>query len=131
MKFTPSSSARFRMSNDVFSSAPTLCMNDFSSASPKVIAPKQSSDTFTPDAPSFLYFMIWHHPFEPAGRLSAEAYPPRAAPHVVPHVAPEGRLPLPKPAKSGRVRRGGIRRDVGKPVITRTSRARARSLRAT
>ncbi len=64
MKFTPSSSARFRMSNDVFSSEPTLCMNDFSSASPKVIAPRQSSDTLTPDAPSLLYFMISLQPFE-------------------------------------------------------------------
>src|ERR1700722_12226046 len=45
------------MSYEVFSSAPTLCMNDFSSASPKVMAPRQSSDTLTPEAPSFLYFI--------------------------------------------------------------------------
>src|SRR3954462_14840725 len=78
------------MANDVFSSAPTLCMNDFSSASPKVIAPRQSSDTFAPDAPSFLYFMIWSRPFEPRGSVAfqprracgAEAYTPPAGPHV-------------------------------------------------
>src|SRR5580692_2682531 len=80
MKFTPSSSARFRMSNEVLSSMPTLCMNDFSSASPNVIAPKQSSDTLTPDAPSFLYFMISHHPFEARRPFGAEAYTAPGAP---------------------------------------------------
>src|SRR5438046_2519194 len=33
MKHTPRSSARLMMANDVFSSVPTLCMNDLSSAS--------------------------------------------------------------------------------------------------
>src|SRR3954452_9853544 len=109
------------MANDVFSSAPTLCMNDFSSASPKVIAPRQSSDTFTPDAPSFLYFMIWSPSFEPAGRsfafeptraCGAEAYTPRVGQDL--GRFPAVRLPLPTGAKSGRVNRGGDRRDVGK-----------------
>ena len=39
-------------------------------------------------------------------------------------------LPLPKAAKSGRVCRGGNKRDVFTWVVSRTSRARARSLRA-
>ena len=40
-----------------FSSEPTLCMNDFSSASPKVIAPRQSTETCVPVVPSCRYFM--------------------------------------------------------------------------
>ena len=42
---------------DTSSEAPTLCMNDFSSASPKVIAPRQISETRAPDFPSGRYFM--------------------------------------------------------------------------
>src|SRR4051794_13928027 len=38
--------------------APTLCMNDFSSASPKVIVPRQISETRAPDPPSGRYFMM-------------------------------------------------------------------------
>ena len=33
-------------------------MNDFSSASPNVIAPRHRLETFTPDAPRFLYFIV-------------------------------------------------------------------------
>src|SRR5450755_4486386 len=105
------------MSKEVFSSAPTLCMNDFSSASPKVIAPKQSSDTLTPDAPSFLYFMISLHLSSLVGLVAFEARGPfrRGSIHAARRAAREGRVrPLPRGAKSGRVCRGGDRRDVGK-----------------
>src|SRR5688572_12134811 len=57
MKFTPSSSARLSTACEVLSSILTWCMNDCWSASPNVIAPRQSSDTFTPVAPSLRYFM--------------------------------------------------------------------------
>ncbi|AUX47522.1 uncharacterized protein SOCE26_090430 [Sorangium cellulosum] len=40
------------IANDIFSSQPTLCMNDFSFASPKVIAPRQSTGTLSPLVPS-------------------------------------------------------------------------------
>src|SRR6185369_13406766 len=108
MKQTPRSNALFMIANDVFSSAPTLCMNDFSSASPKVIAPRQSSDTLTPDAPSFLYFMISSRPFEARWACGAEAYTPRVGQDAGPF--PGARVPLPTGAKSGRVNRGGNRR---------------------
>src|SRR5262245_52985808 len=52
MKLMPASTATFMMSNDVFSSQPTSCMNDSASASPNVIAPRQSVETFTPVDPS-------------------------------------------------------------------------------
>ncbi len=45
------------IANEVFSSQPTLCMNDLSSASPKVIAPRQSTGTFSPLFPSDRYSM--------------------------------------------------------------------------
>ena len=51
------SSARFMIANEVFSSHPTLCMNDFSSASPKVMAPRQSTGTLSPLFPSDRYSM--------------------------------------------------------------------------
>ena len=42
---------------DVASSHPTWCMNDLSSASPKVIAPRHRVETFTPAAPRLRYSM--------------------------------------------------------------------------
>lgn len=46
------------MSNAVFSSQLTWCMKDLSSASPNVIAPRQSADTLTPLEPNRRYSMI-------------------------------------------------------------------------
>src|SRR4051794_39721543 len=57
MKLTPRSRARLMIANEVCSSAPTLCMNDFSSASPNVIAPRQSTGTLSPLFPSDRYSM--------------------------------------------------------------------------
>src|SRR4051812_43631676 len=76
MKLMPSSSARFITLNDVFSSLPTLCMKDLSSASPNVMAPKQSSETLTPAAPSFLYFMFLLWPSPIARAIGGGAYTP-------------------------------------------------------
>src|SRR6187551_2904990 len=58
MKLMPSSTARLSTRDAVCSSLPILCMNDFSSASPNVMPPKQSSETFTPALPSRLYFIV-------------------------------------------------------------------------
>src|SRR5690242_10646151 len=55
MKPTSRSSARFMIAKAVFSSQPTLCMNDFSSASPNVIAPRHSTGTFRPLLPRDRY----------------------------------------------------------------------------
>src|SRR5688500_15167267 len=57
MKLMPASSARFMIANDVASSQPTWYIIDFSSASPNVIAPRQSGDTFTPVLPRLRYSM--------------------------------------------------------------------------
>src|SRR6185436_2428691 len=40
-------------------------MNDFSSASPKVMAPRQRLETLTPEAPRFLYFIVVNPRVEP------------------------------------------------------------------
>src|SRR6185369_8598619 len=57
MKLIPAATARSSTACAVASSEPTLCMNDFSSASPNVIAPRHRVETFTPDDPRFLYLM--------------------------------------------------------------------------
>src|SRR5512140_284162 len=57
MKLIPAATARSSTACEVASSEPTLCMNDFSSASPNVIAPRHRVETFTPDDPRFLYFI--------------------------------------------------------------------------
>src|SRR5262245_65041216 len=57
MKLMPAASARSSTACVVDSSIPTLCMNDFSSASPNVIAPRHKLDTFAPAAPRLRYCM--------------------------------------------------------------------------
>src|SRR5215475_6058602 len=54
----PAATARSSTACEVASSEPALCMNDFSSASPKVIAPMHRLETFTPEEPRFLYFIL-------------------------------------------------------------------------
>ena len=57
MNQAPRSSARLMIANEVFSSQPTLCMNDLSSASPNVIAPRHRTGTLSPLLPSDRYSM--------------------------------------------------------------------------
>src|SRR5690348_14102459 len=57
MKLMPPAIARSSTACAVASSEPTLCMNDFSSASPNVIAPRHRLDTLTPAPPRLRYFM--------------------------------------------------------------------------
>src|SRR5262249_5418859 len=54
----PAATARSSTACEVASSEPALCMNDFSSASPNVMPPRQRLDTRTPDDPRFLYFIV-------------------------------------------------------------------------
>src|SRR6185503_3086754 len=51
----PAATARSSTACEVASSEPALCMNDFSSASPNVIAPRHRLDTFTPEDPRCSY----------------------------------------------------------------------------
>src|SRR5258708_23433713 len=55
MKLMPAASARSSIACVVASSAPALCIIDLSSASPNVMPPRHSADTFTPAAPRFRY----------------------------------------------------------------------------
>src|SRR5690606_26151739 len=57
MKLIPASSARSRIAWAVGSSDETPCMNDFSSASPKVIVPRHRVETSRPLRPSLRYSM--------------------------------------------------------------------------
>ena len=52
-KLTPASSARSRMAKVSSWLDETLCIIDFSSASPKVMAPRQSTETCVPVVPSW------------------------------------------------------------------------------
>src|SRR5262249_50529143 len=90
MKLMPASTARSRIACAVASSQPTSCMKDFSSASPKVIVPRQSVETLSPLAPRLRYSipaMIRHNTttdmtaFEPEALARGPArwsYPMRA-----------------------------------------------------
>src|SRR5678816_3298940 len=54
----PAATARSSTACEGASSEPAVCMNDFSSASPNVMAPRQMLETRTPDEPRFLYFIF-------------------------------------------------------------------------
>src|SRR5690349_6339104 len=66
MKLMPASRDLFMIANEVDSSAPTPCMNEFSSASPKVMAPRHRVETFRPLFPRLRYCMA---PSVPCDRL--------------------------------------------------------------
>src|SRR4051794_17571667 len=58
MKLTPAASARSIMANAVVSSAAMPCIIDFSSGSPKVMAPRHSVETLRPLDPRLRYSML-------------------------------------------------------------------------